>query len=101
MNFLGTARGCFCFISLVLAWFSTVDAGAVTLDQAKAQCHDKFVPVVRDCVRRKVSQAGGSPATYIAMCRESIMPGGARLRCQGFDFGRSSRSGNRRTAILG
>jgi dienelactone hydrolase len=74
VNFFGTARGCFFFISIVLAWLSIVDAGAVTLDRAKAQCHDKFVPVVRDCVRRKVSQTGGSPATYIPMCRDSIMP---------------------------
>jgi dienelactone hydrolase len=74
MNFFVTARGCFFFVSLVSASFSIFPAGAVTLDQAKAQCHDKFVPVVRDCVRKKVSQAGGSPATYIPMCRDSIMP---------------------------
>jgi dienelactone hydrolase len=49
------------------------DAAAAALEQAKAQCHDKFVPVVRECVRRKVGQSGGSPAQYIPSCRDSIM----------------------------
>jgi hypothetical protein len=61
----------FSIVSTIL--LSISDVGAVTLDQAKAQCHDKFVPVVRECVRRKVSQSGGSPAQYIPGCRDSII----------------------------
>lgn len=74
MNFIEITRSYVLIASAGLAWLSTVDAGAVTLDQAKSQCHDKFVPVVRDCVRKKVSENGGSPATYIPGCRNSIMP---------------------------
>jgi dienelactone hydrolase len=74
VNFVAIARACFFSISILSASWLSVDAcGAVTLDQAKAQCHDKFVPVVRECVRRKVSQSGGSPAQYIPGCRDSIM----------------------------
>jgi dienelactone hydrolase len=60
-------------IPVLFIAFSTGGADAVTLDQAKAKCHDKFVPVVRECVRRKVSQSGGSPSQYIPQCRDSIM----------------------------
>jgi dienelactone hydrolase len=74
VKFIGITKACLFSISTLLAWLSVGDAGAVTLDQAKAQCHDKFVPVVRDCVRRKISQSGGSPELYIPGCRESIMP---------------------------
>jgi carboxymethylenebutenolidase len=74
MEFFEIARGNVFLALAVLAFFPVADARAVTLDQAKAQCHDKFVPVVRECVRRKVSQIGGSPATYIPICRDSIMP---------------------------
>jgi dienelactone hydrolase len=73
VRFIGMTRAWFFSIATVLAWYSIGDAGAVTLDQAKAQCHDKFVPVVRECVRRKVGQSGGNPAQYIAGCRDSIM----------------------------
>jgi Dienelactone hydrolase family len=74
MNFLEIAKGFLFWFSAVLAWFPIAGASAVTLDQAKAQCHDKFVPVVRDCVRRKVGQTGGNPAGFISECRASIMP---------------------------
>ena len=67
-------KGYLFFVSFVLASLLSVDARAVTLDQAKAKCHDQFVPVVRDCVRKKVGQSGGSPSSYIPGCRDSIMP---------------------------
>jgi dienelactone hydrolase len=72
VSFVGITRTCFFSILIVAAmWIG--DAGAVTLEQAKAQCHDKFVPVVRECVRKKVSRSGGGPAQYIPGCRDSIM----------------------------
>jgi carboxymethylenebutenolidase len=67
-------KACLFPIFSLSACASITDAGAVTLEQAKAQCHDRFVPVVRDCVRKKVGQSGGSPAQYIPGCRDSIMP---------------------------
>jgi dienelactone hydrolase len=72
VNFVGILRASF-FSLLIVSAMRTGDAGAVTLEQAKAQCHDKFVPVVRECVRQKVSRSGGSPAQYIPGCRASIM----------------------------
>jgi len=60
-------------VNLLVAWFFSGEAGAVSLEQAKAQCHDKFVPVVRGCVREKVARNGGSASQYIPGCRESIM----------------------------
>ena len=74
LNFIGIVRACFFAIStLLLAWLSIGDAGALTMEQAKLQCRSKFVPVVRQCVREKVLQGGGSPAQYIPGCRQSIM----------------------------
>jgi len=63
----------FVVVGLLAAWFFSGDAGAVSLEQAKAHCHDKFVPIVRGCVREKVARNGGSPSQYIPGCRESIM----------------------------
>jgi dienelactone hydrolase len=60
-------------VNLLAAWFFSSGAAAVSLEQAKAQCHDKFVPIVRGCVRQKVARDGGSPTQYIPGCRESIM----------------------------
>jgi dienelactone hydrolase len=74
VNFIAIATARLFSIACVFILLSTGGAGAVTLVQAKAQCHDKFVPVVRDCVRRKFSQSGGSPSQYIAGCRDAIMP---------------------------
>ncbi len=56
----------------ILACLGTAKA-ATDQDKARAQCHDKFVPVVQACVRSKVMQSGGSPAKYIAGCRAAIM----------------------------
>jgi dienelactone hydrolase len=53
---------------------SSGGADAATNEQAKAQCHDQFVPIVRSCVRKKWAESGGSPSQYIAGCREAIMP---------------------------
>jgi hypothetical protein len=60
-------------ILLVTSGFSG-DAAAASLEQAKTQCHDQFVPVVRSCVRKKWADSGGSPSQYIAGCRDAIMP---------------------------
>jgi dienelactone hydrolase len=60
-------------------WFAilfapSADAATVSMERAKAQCHDQFVPIVRSCVRKKWAESGGSPAQYIPGCREAIMP---------------------------
>jgi dienelactone hydrolase len=62
------------FSILVATLISSGEAGAASIEQAKAQCHDRFVPVVRSCVRKKWADSGGSPSQYIAGCREAIMP---------------------------
>ena len=49
-------------------------AAAVSMEQAKARCHDQFVPIVRSCVRKKWAESGGNPSQYIPACREAIMP---------------------------
>ncbi len=59
--------------TILLVGLSIGDAGAFTMEQAKAHCRGEFAPVVRECVRRKVSQTGGSPAQYISGCRQAIM----------------------------
>jgi carboxymethylenebutenolidase len=64
------------FISTVLlAIFSGPGAAyaANNEEAARAQCREKFVPVVKDCVRQKVMASGGSPAQYIPGCRAAIM----------------------------
>ena len=73
MSLIGVFRACLFCTSALSAWLPIGDAGAVTLDQAKAQCHDKFVPVVRECVRRKVGQSGGVASQFIQECRDAIM----------------------------
>jgi dienelactone hydrolase len=60
-------------ILLVTSGFSG-DAAAVSMEQAKAQCHDQFVPVVQSCVRKKWADSGGNPSQYIVGCREASMP---------------------------
>jgi dienelactone hydrolase len=59
--------------NLFAMWALCSEAGAVSMEQAKAQCHDKFVPIVQGCVRQKVMQSGGSPSQYIPGCRDSIV----------------------------
>src|ERR1700733_6008908 len=58
--------------------FVTIDvstaAATVSIDRAKAQCHDQFGPIVRSCVRKKWAESGGNPSQYIPACREAIMP---------------------------
>jgi alpha/beta superfamily hydrolase len=71
VKLIGIAK--ICLLSISAIWLSTGGAGAVSLEQAKAQCHDKFAPIVRECVRKKVSQSGGSPEQYVSGCRDSIM----------------------------
>jgi dienelactone hydrolase len=62
------------FLGLLAVLASLGVAKAATdQDKAKAECHDKFVPVVQACVRSKVMQSGGRPAQYIAGCRAAIM----------------------------
>lgn len=52
---------------------SNVANAATDQEKARAQCHDKFVPVVQGCVRRKVMENGGSPTKYIPGCRAAIL----------------------------
>jgi hypothetical protein len=62
------------WFAILFATFSFFgDAGAVSIEQAKAQCHEQFVPIVRACVRKKSAESGGRPSQYIAGCREAIM----------------------------
>jgi hypothetical protein len=49
------------------------DAAAVSMEQARAQCHEQFVPIVRGCVRKKTMENGGNPSQYISGCRDAIM----------------------------
>lgn len=42
-------------------------------EKARAECHDKFVPIVQDCVRSHVAARGGNPKMYIEPCRAAIM----------------------------
>lgn len=62
------------FASLLMTFAFIGDAAAVTKEQAKAQCHNEFVPIVKDCVRKKVAEKGGSPQQYIPGCRDAVMP---------------------------
>jgi dienelactone hydrolase len=62
----------FGFLLATLAFAGAANA-ATDQEKAKAQCHDRFVPVVQGCVRRKVMESGGSPARYIPGCRAAIM----------------------------
>jgi hypothetical protein len=74
MIFRSTKRSWLIVLWIVLAVGACVgNADAITTEQARAQCHDKFVPIVRSCVRAKVVQNGGSAYKYIPACRESIM----------------------------
>jgi dienelactone hydrolase len=59
---------------LLATFISSGEAGAASIEQAKAQCHDRFVPVVRSCVRTKWAESGGSPSQYVSGCRDAIMP---------------------------
>ena len=61
----------FAVLLSVAAFAGAADAASV--EQIKATCHDKFVPVVRECVHRKVAESGGSPQKYIPGCRAAIM----------------------------
>jgi hypothetical protein len=61
------------FAALMVACVSSGEAAAASMEQAKAQCHDKFAPIVRACVRKKAIESGGSPSQYISGCRDSIM----------------------------
>jgi dienelactone hydrolase len=62
-------------LAILLATFAVPGrAGAVSVEQAKAQCHEQFVPIVQACVRKKVAESGGNASQYIAGCRDSIMP---------------------------
>jgi carboxymethylenebutenolidase len=70
---LATRISSFFLANLLAMWAFSSGADAVSMEQAKAQCHDKFVPVVRGCVRQKVMQNGGNPSQYIPGCRDSIM----------------------------
>jgi dienelactone hydrolase len=63
-----------CFATALAACGFSGVAGAASLEQAKAQCHDQFVPTVRACVREKWAKTGGNPSQYIPGCREAIMP---------------------------
>jgi dienelactone hydrolase len=74
MKFEMTFRAFGSFSILVAAFISWGDAGAASIEQAKAQCHDRFVPIVRSCVRKKWAESGGAPSQYIEGCREAIMP---------------------------
>jgi dienelactone hydrolase len=62
------------FSILIATFISSGDARAASIEHARAQCHDRFVPVVRSCVRKKWTESGGSPSQYIAGCREAVMP---------------------------
>ncbi len=59
---------------LLAAVAASGNAAAVTLEQARAQCHEQFVPIVRECVHKNMAQHGGGPSQYITGCREAIMP---------------------------
>src|SRR3984885_11837886 len=64
------------FISTVLLVASSGFVAACAANDegaARAQCREKFVPVVKDCVRQKVMASGGSPAQYVPGCRAAIM----------------------------
>jgi len=69
-------------IRLAPLWFTilfvptnfSAAAAAVSMEQAKARCHDQFVPIVRSCVRKKWAESGGNPSQFIPACREAIMP---------------------------
>jgi dienelactone hydrolase len=65
-----------CFIAAILlvtiSGFGAAYA-ASNEEAARAQCREKFVPIVKDCVRQKVMTSGGPPAKYIPGCRAAIM----------------------------
>jgi len=68
--------------TILSRWFATSfvvfavfgEAHATSMEQAKAKCHAQFVPVVRECVHRKMAESGGSGFKYIPGCRAAIMP---------------------------
>src|SRR5262245_7130771 len=54
----------------------TFSAGgqAATIEQAMAQCRERFTPLIRDCVRQKIGgQRGASPEQYIPGCKAQYM----------------------------
>jgi dienelactone hydrolase len=59
-------------LSVLFSGFGAAHA-ANDEEAARAQCREKFVPVVKDCVRQKVMASGGPPAKYIPGCRAAIM----------------------------
>jgi hypothetical protein len=75
MNFNSVVRFSPPCLALVLAALAGIGpaCAADPQEQARAQCREKFVPVVQGCVRQKVMQSGGSPAKYIEGCRAAIM----------------------------
>ena len=75
MSFKLIARCTLLFAAiLIAASISSGEAGAISFEQAKAQCHDQLVPVVQTCVRKKWAESGGSLSQYIAGCREAVLP---------------------------
>jgi alpha-beta hydrolase superfamily lysophospholipase len=62
------------WFAMLFAIFAVSDVAAATMEQARAQCREQLTPVVRECVRKKTADSGGSPFQYISGCRAAVMP---------------------------
>jgi len=69
---LRLSSSCFSILAATLALLGNACA-AGDEDKARAECHEKFVPIVQDCVRSHVAARGGNPKQYIEPCRAAIM----------------------------
>jgi hypothetical protein len=65
---------CVCGVALAAALTASGGAAAATMQQAMAQCKEKFTPPIRDCVRQKMAgQRNASPEQYIPGCKAQFM----------------------------
>jgi hypothetical protein len=60
-------------IAFATVVFATHPAGAMSMQQAVAQCKEELSPQVRECVRSKMGGQRGDPSPYIPSCRAAIM----------------------------
>lgn len=75
MNCYLTTKFSATWLAILLATFAMFGAAhASSMEQARAKCHEQFLPIVKACVHRKMAETGGSGGKYIAGCRAAIMP---------------------------
>ena len=94
---------------LAMTVIAADSAVAATMEQAVAQCKEKFTPVVRECVRQRMGGQRGNPEEHIPACRAQVtgqikacvggLIGAAGLKDNPLDAAREPASRTPQTAI--